>query len=193
MGETPTVRPHRSRGATGGGRVGDFDTVALFEALDRQRRDRGLSWREVAEAVWAQSSGLNDRRRDHPIAVATITGMGKRGDTSCQHALFVLRWVGRAPEEFIPEPVAGTTGMGLPLAGPDHRLRWDLGALFDATNTRRSQDGLTWRSLAEVLGCTQSQLTGIKTARFAIGMRLAMRITQWLGRPAADFVYAASW
>jgi hypothetical protein len=47
--------------------------------------------------------------------------------------------------------------------------------------------------LAHMLGCTQSQLTGIKTARFAVGMRLAMRITQWLARPAAEFVYAARW
>jgi hypothetical protein len=46
-------------------------------------------------------------------------------------------------------------------------------------NARRSDEHLTWKSLADLLGCTQSQLTGIKTARFATGMRLAMRITQW--------------
>ena len=58
---------------------------------------------------------------------------------------------------------------------------------------RRRDEGLTWKSLAALLGCTQSQLTGIKTARFATGMRLAMRITQWLARPASEFVYAARW
>jgi hypothetical protein len=47
--------------------------------------------------------------------------------------------------------------------------------------------------LAALLGCTPSQLTGIKRARFAIGMRLAMRITQWIGRPAAEFIDAAHW
>lgn len=36
-------------------------------------------------------------------------------------------------------------------------------------------------------------LTGLRTARFAISMRLAMRIAQWLERPAADFIYAARW
>jgi hypothetical protein len=36
-------------------------------------------------------------------------------------------------------------------------------------------------------------LTGIKTARFAIGMRLAMKIVQWLERPAASFIDAARW
>ena len=30
-------------------------------------------------------------------------------------------------------------------------------------------------------------------ARYAIGMGLAMRIVQWLDRPAADFIYAAGW
>jgi hypothetical protein len=37
-------------------------------------------------------------------------------------------------------------------------------------------------------------LTGLRTAKFATGMGLAMRITQGLGRPpAADFVYVANW
>jgi hypothetical protein len=47
--------------------------------------------------------------------------------------------------------------------------------------------------LAEELRCTPSQLTGIKRARFAMDMALAMRVTQWIGRPAADFIYAADW
>jgi hypothetical protein len=38
-----------------------------------------------------------------------------------------------------------------------------------------------------------NQLTGLRSVRFAISMRLAMRITQWLERPASDFVYAARW
>lgn len=81
----------------------------------------------------------------------------------------------------------------LPVAGPDRRLRWNLNALYDALDARRRREGLTWMALAELLGCTRSQLTGIQTARFATGMCLAMRITQWLGRPAADFVRAARW
>jgi hypothetical protein len=107
--------------------------------------------------------------------------------------LFMLRWIGRAPEEFIADPVPGSAGMGLHVPGPDRRLRWNLSALYGAMNERRRDKRLTWKSLADLLGCTQSQLTGIKTARFAIGMRLAMRITQWLARPAAEFVYAARW
>jgi hypothetical protein len=44
-----------------------------------------------------------------------------------------------------------------------------------------------------VLQCTPSQLTGLRTARFATNMNLAMRIVQWLDRAAADFIYAATW
>jgi hypothetical protein len=53
--------------------------------------------------------------------------------------------------------------------------------------------GMTWQELAVVLLCTPSQLTGPKRVRFAIGMKLAMMIAQWLERPAADFVCAAGW
>lgn len=191
MNAAAAGRPPRTRDASGGVRAGDFDADALFAALDRQRLEGALSWRQVAEAVWAQSCELNVRRNDHPIAVETIRGMQRRNNVSCQHALFMLRWIDQAPEEFIAHPVAGSAGVRLPVAGPDRRLRWDLGALYDAMNARRGDDDLTWKSLADLLGCTQSQLSGIRTARFAIGMRLAMRITQWLARPASAFVYAA--
>jgi hypothetical protein len=33
----------------------------------------------------------------------------------------------------------------------------------------------------------------VRNARFAISMTVAMRITQWLERPASDFIYAAGW
>lgn len=48
-------------------------------------------------------------------------------------------------------------------------------------------------ALATQLRCTDHQLTGIRTARYAIGMRLAMRIVQWLARPASAFIDAAEW
>lgn len=151
-----------------------------------------MSWPQVAEAIWSQYADLNDRRRDHPISPATITGMAKRGDTTCQHAQFMLRWLERSPESFL-------RGDGirheapLPPCGPDRRLRWYLPRLYEVLDARRKERALTWARLAAELRCTPNQLTGIRRARFAIGMRLAMRITQWLGRPAADFIYAARW
>ena len=69
----------------------------------------------------------------------------------------------------------------LPGAGPDRRLRWALRLLSASMDEKRRQDGLTW------------ELTGLRTAKYATGMDLAMRIVQWIGRPAADFVYPAMW
>ena len=103
-----------------------FDAIALYEAMAAQRIDRGLSWRQVADQIWDQSRALNKRRDDHPISASTLTGIAKRGDCTCQHALFILRWLGRAPESFLLVPAAGAA---LPAAGPDRRPRWNLAAL----------------------------------------------------------------
>jgi len=171
----------------------DFDIAALFEALDSQRRNRALSWQGVAQELWDQSAALNKRRNDHPISASTLTGMVKRKDTTCQHALFMLRWLGRAPESFVPGSTVDAPRTALPFVGPDQRLRWNLQELYDALDSRRRERSFTWPQLAQELQCSPSQLTGIKRARFAIGMRLAMRIVAWLDRPARDFVHAASW
>ena len=161
--------------------------------MDAQRLERGLSWRQVADQVWEQSAELNRRRNDHPISPATLTGIAKRGDTTCQHALFMLRWLGRSPESFFPSGTAEIGNTALPTVGADRRLRWNLKALYGALDVRRRDTKLTWRQLAVQLRCTENQLTGIRTARYAIGMKLAMRIVQWLERPAADFIYIATW
>jgi hypothetical protein len=170
----------------------EFDAVALFEAMDAQRVARGLNWREATNQIWDLSAGLNERRRDHPIAASTLTGIAKRRDCTCQHALFILRWLGTAPEQFVPG-IRRDGSDALPFAGPDQRLRWNLKALYDALNARRVQQGLSWPEVAAVLQCTAHQLKGIRTARFAIGMKLAMRIVLWLDRPASTYVYAAEW
>jgi hypothetical protein len=180
--------------------MAEFDGLALFNALDAQREQRGLSWSKVARQIWDLSAELNARRGDHPISPATIVAVGRRGDTSCQHALFMLRWLDRGPESFLSG--SGTVAAGaLAPAGPDHRLRWHLHAsprcpapgLSEAMNARRENEGLTWPELARRLRCSPHQLSGLRTARYAIQMTLAMRITQWLQRPAADFIYAADW
>jgi hypothetical protein len=178
-----------------------FDVRALYAALDDKRTGLGLSWQSVATQLWELSSDLNGRRRDHPISPSTLTNMAKNPRTSCQHALFMLRWLGRTPESFLEGATAtGDTGgtddderYALPVAGPDRRLRWALKLLYASMDEKRRHDGLTWPALAATLGCSPNQLTGLRTAKFATGMDLAMRIVQWLGRPAADFVYPATW
>jgi hypothetical protein len=44
-----------------------FDCDALFDALDAQRRERGLGWYELADEMWNQSADLNAQRADHPL------------------------------------------------------------------------------------------------------------------------------
>lgn len=176
-----------------------FDTRSLYAALDDKRTALGISWPAVARQLWELSSALNERRQDHPISPSTLTKMAKSPQTSCQHALFMLRWLGRTPESFLATTPSGTGAtidqqrFALPVAGPDRRLRWSLRLLYASMDEQRRRDELTWPALAALLGCTPSQLTGLRTAKFATGMDLAMRIVQWLGRPAADFIYSATW
>jgi hypothetical protein len=170
-----------------------FDVSALYTALDDKRTELGISWSKVADKLWELSPALNSQRRDHPISPSTLTNMAKNPRTSCQHALFMLRWLGRTPESFLTGASGDHEEFALPAAGPDRRLRWSLKLLYAATDEKRREDGLTWSGLAAILRCTPNQLTRLRTAKFATGMDLAMRIVQWLGRPAADFVYAATW
>jgi hypothetical protein len=170
--------------------VNVFDHQAFFAAIDSRRRDQKLSWPALAVAVWDQSRVLNERHDDHPISAATIKKMAD--GTSCQHALFLLRWLGVPPEAFIAVPQPRTVGIPLPRADEAQRLRWHIRKLYGSLNASRTARGETWQQTAERLHCTPSQLTGLRTARFTTGMELAMRITQALCRPAADFIFAAS-
>ncbi|MGI8523129.1 MAG: hypothetical protein ACR2K3_07440 [Nocardioides sp.] len=169
-----------------------FDCGALFSALDADRRDRGLGWYELADLLWQQSADLNAQRNDHPLCGGAVQRLQQRGATSCQYALFMLRWLDRAPEDFLTGPIIEVGEVTLPELGPDRRLRWDLNQLHSALNERRRQRKLTWPELARDLDCTPSRLTNLRTARLA-DMDLVMRITQWLGRPARGFIHPAQW
>ena len=104
----------------------------------------------------------------------------------------MLRWLERAPEDFLTGPVVDVGDVALPKAGTDSRLRWNLKELHGALNDERRERNLTWAALADELDCTPARLTNLKTARFA-EMDLAMRVTQRLGRPAAAFIHPAQW
>jgi hypothetical protein len=169
-----------------------FDFAAFFAAFDAERRDRGLGWCEFADELWQQSSQLNARLMDHPLCGGAVSRLGARGATSCQYALFMLRWLGRAPEEFLTGPVVDVGDDRLPRPGPGSRLRWDLNQLHTALNEQRNERGLTWSQLAQELDCTPGRLTNLRSARLA-DMGLVMRVTQWLGKPAAEFIHAADW
>lgn len=170
-----------------------FDCGSLFSALDAQRRDRGLGWYDLADELWQQSSELNAARTDHPLCGGAVARLQTRGATSCQYALFMLRWLRRAPEDFLAGPVVDVGDVRLPEAGAASRLRWNLNQLHAVLNEQRRERELTWAELArQELDCTPNRLTNLRTARFA-DMDLAMRTTQWLGQPAAAFIHPARW
>jgi hypothetical protein len=169
-----------------------FDCEALFEALDAQRREHALGWYDLADQLWQQSSALNAQLMDHPLCGGAVSRLQQRGATSCQYGLFMLRWLRRAPEEFLTGPVVDVGDVALPQAGSDSRLRWKLSEVHAELNEQRRERDLTWAQLAGELNCTPSRLTNLRTARFA-DMDLAMRTTQWLGRPAAAFIHPARW
>jgi hypothetical protein len=168
----------------------DFD--AFFVALDTQRRARGLGWYELADELWQQSSELNERLDDHPLCGGAVSRLQARGATSCQYALFMLRWLCQPPEDFLTGPVVDVGDVRLPEAGADARLRWNLNQLYTALNEQRNDRRLTWTGLAQALDCTPSRLTNLRMARLA-DLDLAMRLTQWLGQPAAAFIHPAQW
>jgi hypothetical protein len=172
--------------------LSSFDGAALMSALDAQRAERGLAWNELADELWRQSRELNAQLSDHGLCPGALVRTARRGTMSCQYALTILRWIRRAPEEFMTGPPVDVGDVRLPEPGPDRRLRWDLSQVYAALDEQRRARRLTWSALAEELGCTPSRLTNLRTARLA-DMDLTMRVTQWLGTPAAVFVHPAQW
>ncbi|WP_111721254.1 hypothetical protein [Homoserinimonas sp. OAct 916] len=168
-----------------------FDFAAFFSAFDEKRREHGLGWYEFADELWELSSTLNAERMDSPLCGGAVSRLGVRGETSCQYALFLLRWLDRAPEEFLIGSVVDVGDVRLPRPGPEHRLRWNLNQLHTALNEQRQKSRSTWAQLAQEIGCTPSRLTNLRTAQMA-DMALTMRITQWLRKPAAEFIHATS-
>src|SRR4051812_6197614 len=169
-----------------------FDGAALIAALDAQRAERALDWAALADVLYAQSHDLNVELADNCLCSGALVRTAKRGTMSCQYALILLRWIGRAPEDFLIGPVVHVGATTLPDAGPDRRLRFDLPSLYVALNQERQVRGHTWAGLADVLTCTPARLTNLRTARLA-DMGLTLTVTQWLARPAADFVQPTRW
>src|SRR3954447_4218810 len=169
-----------------------FDGEKLIRALDEKRSARGLTWTALAVELWEQSADLNARLGGDALCPGALYRTSLRGTMSCQYALPLLRWIGRPPEDFLLGEAADVGDAGLTDPGPDRRLRWDLAELHAALDRRRQDRGLTWIALGVELDCTPNRLTNLKTARLA-DMGLVMRITQWLGEPAARYVHPTDW
>jgi hypothetical protein len=170
-----------------------FDFPAFTTALNSARVERDLGWYDLADQVWDQAATLNAQRpQDHPMCGGAIGRLATRGEASCQYALFLLRWLDRPPEDFLIGEVVDVGEVHLLHTDRSHRLRWNLPELHVALNGERRARDMTWRDVADELGCTPSRLTNLRTAKQA-DLALTMRVTQWLARPSSAFIEATTW
>jgi hypothetical protein len=171
----------------------EFDMTALCAALDAARGARGLSWADLVAEINAPFKFVPSI----PISPATIRGMGGKASVTSAVVLQVLRWLGRSPESFlsgrVPAAGADARAEALPDVGPQRILRLDTKRLHAALDEARRDRGLTWRQIvSELPGFKEGMLTNL-AAGPAIGFPRVMRITQWLGRPAAEFARGYDW
>jgi hypothetical protein len=171
----------------------EFDMTALCATLDAARAARGFSWPELAEEINAPFKFVPSI----PISLSTIREMGGKASVTSAVVLQVLRWLGRSPESFLsgrsPAAGAAASAEALPDVGAQRILRFDTKGLHAALDEARRERRLTWRQLAsELPGFKEGMLTNLATGP-AIGFPRVMRITQWLGRPAAEFMRGYDW
>lgn len=164
-----------------------FDMLALHQALDAARLERGLTWIELTAEINRPFAGIPSI----PISVGTIRDLYRKSSVTSAVVLQILRWLGRTPESFLPGNTAGPQpGEILPEPGPGWILRFDTRAIHAALDAERIRRGLTWKQVAaELRGFTPGMLTNLATGPL-IGFPRVMLLTQWLNRPAATFIRA---
>src|SRR5262245_44201726 len=125
----------------------DFSLKALYDALDEQRRSRGMTWAAVGREI-------NRIKRDlHPVGTSTITSLQHKTTAEGDGVLQMLLWLRRTPESFVTGfPDANADRFQLRDPGSNQILRWDVIALHSALDAERDARGMTWKRVAEDLG-----------------------------------------
>ncbi|MEY2469751.1 MAG: hypothetical protein QOF21_2449 [Actinomycetota bacterium] len=153
---------------------GDFDYRGVWQAIEAERIARGLSRTAAVKDIhWLEARVINNLEH----------GIG----TTCQHITGLLRWLGRSPESFMPG-IKDRPEYAIPDVGP-FAVRWSMPALYDAVDARRAELGMSWQQVGDELNWPT--VKALKNSKYGIPMDLAMRVTRWLGQPAATFMYAA--
>ncbi len=157
-----------------------FDFAALHEALDRQRRERGLSWAAVAREIRVSTSTLAAVKKAQVLEGDGLLGM--------------VRWLGCAPERFTTGaaeiPAGPMTKAGE--VGPGQYLRFETRAIYTALDAQRRAREITWQEAAGEIGLGVSSLTHLaKGGRTAVPG--VMRIAAWLGASAESLTHVTDW
>ena len=66
-----------------------FDSKALYRALEKQRKEWGMTWAELS--------------REIGVSTSTITGTRKGGRMEVDGMLAMVYWLGGGVETFVPE------------------------------------------------------------------------------------------
>ncbi len=145
-----------------------LDGVALYAALDAQRRARGLSWQEVA--------------RQTGVAAATLQHPRLKGPMETDGILAIARWLDRPLEDFILG--AESTAQ----AQRDIELyRFNSKALYAALDEQRRAREMTWAALAAELGGVSSAMLTRLAKGGRIGAHVMVPTVGWLNRTVASF------
>lgn len=162
-----------------------FDMLRFHAELDAARQARGFTWAGLAADINIAFDGTPSI----PINPSTLRTMPHKNSVTSAVVLQTLRWLRRAPEEFLAgtgEPVAADTK--LPEPGAGRVLRLDTVALHAALDAERVRRGLTWKQVsAELPNFTPGMLTNLAGGPL-IGFPRVMFLSQWLGVPLARFV-----
>jgi hypothetical protein len=160
----------------------DFDLRALYDAIVGQRERRGLTWRQTMDEISLRRSA------GHLIAQSTVVSLRVRAVVEGDGVLQMLRWLGRAPESFVPG-LEVTPRHALPEIPPGQLLRFDTRMLYAALDGQRLERGLSWQQAAREIGGTRISAGSLTHLRK--GGRTAfpgvVRMARWLGRPTGQF------
>ena len=162
----------------------DFSLAALHTALEVRRQELGFSWA-------AAMRDINRGVRLRPVSSSTVARLRTGHVAEADGVLQMLRWLGRAPESFIPGfPADRLDAARLP--GIDDRLilRFDTRKLYDVLNIERRSRGLTWQALARETRVPGSPAQGLRRGG-RTSFPSVTRLTRWLDRPAAEFTFGS--
>jgi hypothetical protein len=111
--------------------------------------------------------------------------MARKGSLNGNIVMSALSWLGRTPESFVPgHPEAASRQ---PFPGESGHGRWNFQALHAAVDAQRIERQMTGAQVAKEIRISSSSISTLALGGM-VGFPRVMRITSWLGRPAADFV-----
>ena len=154
---------------------GDFDVIALWEAVDAQRSARNMTWGQVTSTLaWMSKS--------------TIERMRERGTATCNHVLPMIQWVGRTPESFTVDPDGAVHELLPDPEGGRWRWWWRHHDLASEVDAQRQERDMTWKQVADELGVKVAAIQGLTKLRYGPSIGLAMISARWIQRSATSFL-----